>query len=195
MSAIAIQSSGSGAGTLSIAAPITATNRTLTLPDNTGTLVSTGSVGVVTPTMTQVGALPSMVRLNTDNGFGSTNTAIRRYTTTVTNQGSDITYADSATLGATFTINTNGVYAISMGFATGTAGAQFGVSLNSTQLTTAFASIAIADQLCEATVAANGYVSTAATCLYLPSGSVIRAHGPAGGTSAGNSMFTITRVA
>ena len=43
MSAIAIQSSGSGAGTLSIAAPITATNRTLTLPDETGTFVTSGS--------------------------------------------------------------------------------------------------------------------------------------------------------
>jgi hypothetical protein len=38
MSAIAITSSGSGAGTLSIAAPITATNRTLTLPDASGVL-------------------------------------------------------------------------------------------------------------------------------------------------------------
>ena len=43
MSAIALQSSGSGAGTLSIAAPITATNRTLTLPDETGTFVTSGS--------------------------------------------------------------------------------------------------------------------------------------------------------
>ena len=43
MSAIAITSSGSGAGTLSIAAPITATNRTLTLPDETGTFVTSGS--------------------------------------------------------------------------------------------------------------------------------------------------------
>lgn len=38
MSAIQIQASGSGAGTLSIAAPITATNRTLTLPDASGVL-------------------------------------------------------------------------------------------------------------------------------------------------------------
>lgn len=45
MSAIAITSSGSGAGTLSIAAPITATNRTLTLPDETGTLISTATPG------------------------------------------------------------------------------------------------------------------------------------------------------
>ena len=48
MSAIAIQSSGSGAGTLSIAAPITATNRTLTLPDATTTLVGTDATQTLT---------------------------------------------------------------------------------------------------------------------------------------------------
>lgn len=41
MSAVQIQASASGAGTLTIAAPITATNRTLTLPDSTGTLATT----------------------------------------------------------------------------------------------------------------------------------------------------------
>ena len=48
MSAIAIQSSGSGAGTLTIAAPITATNRTLTLPDATTTLVGTDATQTLT---------------------------------------------------------------------------------------------------------------------------------------------------
>jgi hypothetical protein len=51
MSAIAITSSGSGAGTLSIAAPITATNRTLTLPDGTGTFAVNGvSTNIVSGT-------------------------------------------------------------------------------------------------------------------------------------------------
>lgn len=45
------------------------------------------------------------------NGYGSTNTAIRRFTNQTT-VGSDITYADSATLGATWTINTAGNYAM-----------------------------------------------------------------------------------
>jgi hypothetical protein len=73
----------------------------------------------------------SEVRLNTVNGFGSTNTMIRRFTNTTINTGTDITYADSATLGATFTINTAGVYAISYSdsFA---ASADMGLSLNST---------------------------------------------------------------
>jgi hypothetical protein len=43
MSAVQIQGSASGAGTLTIAAPITATNRTLTLPDATGTLLSSAT--------------------------------------------------------------------------------------------------------------------------------------------------------
>lgn len=47
MSAVQIQSSGSGAGTLTIAAPITATNRTLTLPDQTGTILTgSGAISV-----------------------------------------------------------------------------------------------------------------------------------------------------
>lgn len=48
MSAVQIQSSGSGAGTLSIAAPITATNRTLTLPDATTTFVGTDATQTLT---------------------------------------------------------------------------------------------------------------------------------------------------
>ena len=180
MSSVVI--AGDSSGQITLAAPAVAGTTTITAPAVSGTMV-------VLPTT------PSMVRLNTDNGNGSTNTAIRRYTTTVTNQGSDITYADSATLGASFTINTSGIYAVSMGFATGTAGAQFGVSLDSTQLTTSFPSISISSQLCEATVSASGYVSTAATTLYLPSGSVLRPHTVVSATSVGNSMFTIVRVA
>jgi hypothetical protein len=43
MSLVQISGNASGTGTLTIAAPSTNTNRTLTLPDNTGTLISTGS--------------------------------------------------------------------------------------------------------------------------------------------------------
>ena len=55
MSAVQIQSSGSGAGTLTIAAPITASNRTLTLPDQTGTILTGSgaiSVNASTPSST-----------------------------------------------------------------------------------------------------------------------------------------------
>lgn len=43
MSHIKIQGNASGAGVVTIAAPAAATDKTLTLPDNTGTLLSTGS--------------------------------------------------------------------------------------------------------------------------------------------------------
>ena len=43
MSLVQISGNASGTGTLTVAAPSTNTNRTLTLPDNTGTLLSTGS--------------------------------------------------------------------------------------------------------------------------------------------------------
>jgi len=141
-------------------------------------------------------AVQSMVRLNTANGYGSTNTMIRRFTNTVTNQGSDITYADSATLGATFTINTTGVYAVSYSDCFN-AVATAGVSLNSSQLTTAVTGITVSDLLIAS------YLSTANASVavgwvgYLAAGAVIRAHtiGQATGSSTTLVQFTIVRVA
>jgi hypothetical protein len=74
-------------------------------PVGSRVLVSLDGTGQPTfPKQPLVTLAQSMVRLNTANGYGSTNTAIRRFTNVVTNQGTDITYADSATLGTTFTI-------------------------------------------------------------------------------------------
>lgn len=56
MSLVAISGNASGTGTLTIAAPNTNSNRTLTLPDESGTLLSTGSTDTAwtayTPTIT-----------------------------------------------------------------------------------------------------------------------------------------------
>lgn len=99
----------------------------------------------VTPAKTQAGALPSMVRVNTANGYGSTNTRIRRFTNTVLLQGADITYVDSATLGASFTVNASGVYSVSYSECF-SASNDFGVTLNTTQPTTSISSTPIAEQ-------------------------------------------------
>lgn len=150
-----------------------------------------------TPTFIKLPVNPvqSMVRLNTSNGYGSTNTAIRRFLNVVTNQGSDITYADSATLGATFTINTAGVYGISYNDAFAGA-ANLGLSLNSTQLTLDVSAITVGDRLTLATTAGVDFVCSVGLTLYLPSGSVIRAHaGGSGSASTGRTNFTITRGA
>jgi hypothetical protein len=138
---------------------------------------------------------PPTVRLNTANGYGSTNIAIRRFANIVTNTGSDITYADSATLGATFTINTAGVYAISYTDSFSTTGGM-AISLNSAQLTTAPTSITVATRLALAVTSANDLPSTIAVTLPLAANDVIRAHGiTSSGASTDRTGFTITRVA
>lgn len=138
----------------------------------------------------------SMVRLNTANGYGSTNTVIRRFTNVVTNQGTDITYADSATLGAAFTINVSGVYAISYteDYA---AASNFGISLNSSQLTTAIVSITATDRLQIASTTAADQFTPCCWTGYLVAGAVIRPHTAAAAIGAFPSVvnFTMTRVA
>lgn len=49
MSSIKLSPNASGTGEFTIAAPNSNTNRTLTLPDNTGTVLTTGSTGQVIP--------------------------------------------------------------------------------------------------------------------------------------------------
>lgn len=139
--------------------------------------------------------LQSVVRVNTTNGWGSTNTVIRRFSSVVTNVGSDITYADSATLGASFTINTTGVYAI--GYTdTFDSAINYGISLNSSQLTTGILSITAADRLCAMSTGGAGYIGHLGSTLYLTAGAVIRPHTSAA-TATNNAacQFTITRVA
>ena len=52
----------------------------------------------------------SMVRLQSTNGHGATNTKIRRFSNVVEIRGASIGYKDSATDGASFTIKESGVY-------------------------------------------------------------------------------------
>ena len=171
----------------------------------TGTLAATGAVSGTTGTFTGAvsgttgtftGAVTtplSYVRLNTQNGYGSTNTKIRRFTNIVDNVGTDITYADSATLGGTFTINANGVYSVSYGDAF-SASANMGISINSTQLTTSIDSVAVTNVLSIATILSVSYGVVCSATFYAAAASVIRAHtdGTAGTTTKAN--FTIARV-
>jgi hypothetical protein len=70
-----------------------------------------------------------------------------------------------------------------------------GISKNSTQLTTQFFSIALADKVAAMTTAGTNLASNCGVTLYLVAGDVIRAH-TIGSAFAGASasMFTITRV-
>jgi hypothetical protein len=122
----------------------------------------------------------SMIQLNTRGsgaaGYGSTNTAIARFTNVQASIGSDITYSDSATLGASFTINTDGIYHISYtGVADGISNT--GISKNSTQLTTDIVSINVSDRLMVDVNSAAGNEGAATWSGYLQAGDVIRPHG------------------
>lgn len=137
----------------------------------------------------------SEVILNTGNGFGSTSTVIRRFTNTEVNTGSDITYADSATLGATFTINTAGAYAVCYNdYKTVTY--NFGISRNSTQLTTNIEAITTSHRLGMGTFDASyfGQVSAVVWCAV---NDVIRPHVDGSGSygTVAQTRFSIVRVA
>ncbi|CAB4134849.1 hypothetical protein UFOVP275_24 [uncultured Caudovirales phage] len=151
-----------------------------------------------TPTLLKVpvnATAQSMVRVNTSNGYGSTNTVVRRFSNVVTNQGSDITYADSATLGATFTVNTNGVYSLSYSENYGGTG-QFCITVNGTQFTVGPNSINANDRAASGATSTAGVSGTVANTMYLAAGSVVRASGDGSGAGTnGSTQFTITRVA
>ena len=115
------------------------------------------------------------VIVHTGNGRGSTNTCIRRFTTALTNVGTAITYADSATLGATFTINEAGLYAIQARDVL-VAGGGVGVSVNSTQLTTAIDSINVANRLSFVVAQAADTIGESTVVARLAAGDVVRHH-------------------
>jgi hypothetical protein len=60
-----------------------------------------------------IAGLDSEIVVTGGNGFGSSNTIVRRFTTVVLDVGSGITYTDDPAYGASFLINAPGVYAIS----------------------------------------------------------------------------------
>jgi hypothetical protein len=140
-----------------------------------------------------LGTVTSSIRLNTANGFGSTNNKIARFTNAVQNVGTDVTYADSATLGGLFTINKSGVYAISFTSVNGS-GSAIGVSLNSSQLTTSVNSITQADVLCLSGSNVSGEYMNASVIVYLASGDLIRAHTDGAAFSGTQQYFSIARV-
>ena len=137
----------------------------------------------------------SYVRLNTANGYGSNNTMIRRFTNIVNQGGTDITYADSAAFGGSFTINTSGTYSISFSDQfTGTGGV--GLSLNTTTATTAIGSVAVAEILAGVNSPAANQSACATFNGFLAAGGVVRAHtgGVASGTQTNFCQFSIART-
>jgi hypothetical protein len=180
---------GDTSGQVTLAAPAVAGTTTITMP-------------AVTGTMTVLSATQSTVRVNTGNGVGGTLIAIRRFTNSTNGvngavqQGSDITYSDSAANGALFTINTNGVYAISYSDSFSAIN-YLGISLNTSAGATSIQSISVSERLVIGTTQAANNPMVCSWTGYLPSGSLIRPHvnaSAADGTGPAQVNFTIVRV-
>lgn len=91
MSLVKVSGNASGTGTLTIAAPNTNSDYTLTLPTNTGTLISTGSTGQVIPKA----ALPAGSVLQVVHGTFATSTSLTGTTPTATGITATITPTSS----------------------------------------------------------------------------------------------------
>jgi len=127
--------------------------------------------------VTGVEAPNSEVYVDTGNGHGSTNTVIRRFSNIRNDVGSDITYTDSSTNGASFTINTTGLYAINYSDYDASASEFVGISVNGSALTTSIATVTYAQgkRAITSTGGANIRQNVACT-LRLSVGDIIRAH-------------------
>lgn len=164
----------------------------ITAPQATaGTWASAPTQITVAP---QYASSTAQLRLSTGNGHGSTNTTIRRFATIVEDRSAGyFTYADSATAGASFTINLGGLYSISYSDGASAASSRVGISRNSTQLTTSIESITNADRL-QAILVASGLIGNVGVTVNLLPGDVIRPHtsGAPNFNTAGNTAFVMT---
>lgn len=135
------------------------------------------------------------IRLNTGNGHGSINTRIRRFSTVVLNTGIGITYADSATGGASFTCTESGVYAFCYSDCYNTA-SLFGLSLNTSQQATNISSITAADRLAITTNQATDSPGFVSITLPLIVGDIVRPHtsGSSESTVPALVSFTVQRI-
>jgi hypothetical protein len=132
----------------------------------------------------------------TGNGHGSTNNKIRRYSSH-TGAGSSITYADSSTAGASFTINSTGVYSITMTDTRSSGTVEFGASVNSSNLTTSIISLtAVTEALFWSDSSAANNYSTWSGTFYLTANDVVRPHddGSANDTFTFGAKFLIRRI-
>lgn len=135
----------------------------------------------------------SEVRAEGANGYGSTNTVIRRFTT-VTSSGGAITFTDDAALGGKFTINKPGKYSISYTDQLQSASLAFGISKNSNQLTTDILSITAAHRLGSHHTAAASYSGNVAAVVECVAGDVLRAHVDTGATVGNNPALVMMIV-
>jgi hypothetical protein len=127
---------------------------------------------------------------------GSTNTTVARFATVNNNTGSDITYADSATLGASFTINTDGIYTMSFASSGAATGRNTAITLNGTALSTDPGSLTYAQGLRSFGGGSTGGSVTVPSNWtgFIAATGVIRAQINTIGTNSDLTMFNIVKI-
>jgi hypothetical protein len=119
--------------------------------------------------------------------MGSTNTAVRRWSTILENTGTDITYSDSATLGGSFTINTNGIYSISASDRNESAAFEASITKNDT-------TAGISSNILRYFGGNGSYTGAGEVTLILQAGDIIRLVGSSSNNTGIASGFTITKI-
>ena len=140
------------------------------------------------------------IRLDTYNGYGSTYNKIPRFSAIRDSLGGDIAYSDSATLGASFTVVTSGIYSITYSMRSPANGrSTVGITKNVTAAEAILSPDGITDRskvLAQAFSPVPGDVATSSCAWtgYLISGDIIRPHSNGiAPDAAGNTHFTISR--
>lgn len=126
------------------------------------------------------------LRLHTSAGGGTTDTAIEKFTTAIEDYGNIFTHNHGSygTKGLEITIVKDGKYSFSYS-SNHSSGGFFGLSLNSSQLTTAIPTITTADRLCHQGSFASGVPAHVSFSGYFIAGDIIRAHGETGAIGLG----------
>lgn len=134
------------------------------------------------------------VVIYTGNGFGSTNTKIRRWSS-ITTLGTAVAHTDSATLGGSISFTEWGTYEISYTDISYSGAYSAGISKNTTQPTTAIYNITSADRL--GWTAGNAGVGPASVTVsdFCVPGDIIRAHGDGSGhVSSAYASFRVIKT-
>lgn len=142
----------------------------------------------------------NIVEVSGGTGMGTVNTLIRRFATVVQNNGTAITYADSSTLGGSFTINEDGWYMMDLqDTMPSTSTAMGGISVNTTQPTVAINGLTNKDEIVAYSLVANTTTNAVTggsvqAIRYFYSGDVVRAHYSLSAGAGTLLKFTIAKM-
>lgn len=168
------------------------------LVDSAGTGPVNFSQGITVPGGIS-GLVYSMIRVTGaptgSAGFGSTNTGVRIFSTVETSIGGDVVRTTSSVNGDAYTIQADGVYAVTL-TDTFTTARYYGVTRNASVLNGSVEGLAANERLVLSNSVAADDPASVCWVGKLLNGDVIRAQATSalGGTNTGYPAFTIVRV-